>query len=105
MERKEGSIDTAERAEALAEALAEAPADCTLSRRERKGYRVFRRLLAHVQLMLSVIVLTCFVIDKFNSSMEFMESSLTKALVGVLAVFTMITAIMTITAYWPKTKK
>lgn len=81
------------------------PAPCDSNRREKKGYSTLRRLIAHVQLALSVIVLTCFVIDKFNSSMEFMESTLTKALVGALALFTLVTAIMTIVAYWPKTKE
>lgn len=81
------------------------PEVCDSNKQERKGYSLFRRIVAHIQLMLSVIVLTCFVIDKFNSSMEFMESGLTKALVAALAVFTIITAIMTITAYWPRTEK
>ena len=81
------------------------PVPCDCNRRERSGYSVFRRIIAHIQLALSVIVLTCFVIDKFNSSMEFMESALTKALVAALAVFTLITAVMTIVAYWPKTEK
>ena len=81
------------------------PAPCDSNARERRGYSTFRRAIAHIQLMLSVIVLTCFIIDKFNSSMEFMESALTKALVAALAVFTMATAIMTISAYWPREEK
>ena len=97
MEYSVNEINTEER---IAEDVS--PADCDRSRRERKGYRILRRLIAHIQLMLSVIVLTCFVIDKFNSSMEFMESTLTKTIVCVFAVFTMVTAIMTIVAYWPK---
>ena len=87
------------------EALPVSPAPCDSNRRERRGYSLFRRSIAHVQLALSVIVLTCFIIDKFNNSMEFMESTLTKAIVGALALFTLVTAIMTITAYWPKTDK
>ena len=91
--------------ELTGEAVGTEPAEelrCDANKRERKGYSLLRRMLAHLQLAASVVVLTCFIIDKFNSSMGFMENKLTKAIVAVLAALTFITSIMTIVAYWPR---
>ena len=38
--------------------------------------RVFRVLLSHLTAMLALLVLICFVIDRFNTAMAFMDSEL-----------------------------
>ena len=52
--------------------------------------RVFRVLLSHLTAMLALLVLICFVIDRFNTAMAFMDSELSKWYIAVLAVLALI---------------
>lgn len=62
--------------------------------------RVFRVLLSHLTAMLALLVLICFVIDRFNTAMEFMTSELSKWYIAVLAVLALISSILNIVALW-----
>lgn len=77
---------------------------CVSDSPQRRGYSLFRRLLAHIQLAAGFVVLVCFVFDKFNSSMEFMVSDITKAIIGGLAALAMATAILMLIDHWPRSK-
>lgn len=69
--------------------------------------RVFRVLLAHATMLLSAMVLTWFIIDRFNTAMEFMEADISKWFIGALAVLSLVSSIVTIVSLWvrPKSKK
>lgn len=62
--------------------------------------RVFRVLLSHLTAMLALLVLICFVIDRFNTAMAFMDSELSKWYIAVLAVLALISSILNIVALW-----
>lgn len=64
------------------------------------GARVVRVVLAHVIILLSALVITFFIIDRFNTAMEFMSSELSKWFIGVLALLSLVSAVMTVAAYW-----
>ncbi len=57
-------------------------------------------LLSHLTAMLAVIVIICFIIDRFNTAMEFMTSSLSKWCILILAVLALASSILTIIALW-----
>lgn len=65
-----------------------------------KTNRIVRRLISHATLILSVIILVCFVIDRFNGAMEFMTSEITKWLIAALALLAGTNGVLTIVALW-----
>lgn len=60
------------------------------------------RLLAHASMLLSVLVLVCFVIDRVNDAMDFMTSDLSKWLFAITAVVSILNALFTIINLWVK---
>ena len=54
------------------------------------------RLLPHLTLILSLMLLTFFVIDQFNEAMAFLDNTITKWLLGVTSFFTVILSILAI---------
>ena len=64
------------------------------------------RALPHTVLILSLMLLTFFVIDLFNESMGFLNNTVTKYLVGITSLLTAILSIITVirheTKYPPK---
>lgn len=62
--------------------------------------RLIRVLMAHATLILSAMVITWFIIDRFNTAMEFMSSDLSKWFIGILAFLTFISSIITIAVLW-----
>ena len=60
-------------------------------------------LLPHVTLILSLMLLTFFVIDQFNESMAFLTNAITKWLLGVDALLTAILSVKAVVT--EKTKK
>lgn len=63
------------------------------------------RLFAHASMLLSILVLVCFVLDKFNDAMDFMTADISKWLFAVTAVVSIISAILTIVNLWTKPQK
>ena len=57
---------------------------------------VFRNILPHAILIISLMLLTFFVIDLFNDSMAFLNNSITKILVAVLSLLGATLAVLTI---------
>ncbi len=55
-----------------------------------------QRLLPHLTLILSLALLTFYVIDLFNESMAFLNNTITKAMVGVTALLTVIHSVLSI---------
>lgn len=51
----------------------------------KKFLRFLKALLPHLTLILSLMMLTFFVIDLFNDAMAFLNNSLTKNLLGVFS--------------------
>ena len=62
----------------------------------KKLVRLFRALLPHLTLILSLLMLTFFVIDCFNEAMAFLNNSLTKILLGIFSLLTLILSILSI---------
>jgi membrane protein implicated in regulation of membrane protease activity len=62
--------------------------------------RVVRTILAHLSVLLSVMVLTWFVIDRFNTAMEFMSADISKWYIAVLAALSLASSIITIVKLW-----
>ncbi|MBO4384636.1 MAG: hypothetical protein J5854_04375 [Clostridia bacterium] len=69
--------------------------------------RVFRVVLAHLTVLLSIMVISFFMIDRFNDAMEFMTSDLSKFVCLILAVLSLVSSIVTIVCLWvnPDRKK
>lgn len=67
--------------------------------------RLIHVLLSHLTAMLAIIVIICFIIDRFNTAMEFMTSELSRWLIGVLAVLALITSVLTIIGLWNKPRE
>ncbi len=63
------------------------------------------RLFAHASMLLSILVLVCFVLDKFNNAMDFMTADISKWLFAVTAVVSIISSILTIINLWTKPQK
>ncbi len=57
-----------------------------MKRAENRSPRLFALLSAHAAIILSLIYLTLFVIDRINTAMEFINNDITKTLVAILAV-------------------
>ncbi|MBE5785429.1 MAG: hypothetical protein E7330_06460 [Clostridiales bacterium] len=56
------------------------------------------RLIPHITLILALMTLTFFIIDRFNEFMDFMTAEMSKWLFAALAVFAIATAVRLITA-------
>ncbi len=59
-----------------------------------------KRLIPHITIILAMMTLTFFVIDRFNEFMDFMTSELSKWVFAALAVFALATAVRHIAADW-----
>ncbi len=53
----------------------------------KKIISFFQRLLPHLVLILSLMMLTLFCLDRINPSMAFLSNSITKTLLGVFFLF------------------
>lgn len=60
------------------------------------------KLFAHASMLLSILVLVCFVLDKFNNAMDFMTADISKWLFAVTAVVSIISSVLTIINLWTK---
>ena len=56
-----------------------------------------KKIVPHLSLALGLLVLTCFVIDRFNDVMAFMTSEISKWFIAGLALTSVITSICLIT--------
>ncbi len=63
---------------------------------------VINTLFAHVSVIVSLIVLICFVLDKFNDAMDFMTADISRWLIGISALIAIINGILTIVSLWKK---
>ncbi|MBR4288630.1 MAG: hypothetical protein IKT50_04260 [Clostridia bacterium] len=54
----------------------------------------FAKLLPHLTLVLSVMILTFFVIDQFNDAMAFLNNAITKWLICIFSVLTLIQSVL-----------
>ncbi len=52
--------------------------------------RFFDRLLPHITLILSLMLVTFFVIDRFNEAMAFLNNDITKFLVLILSLICLV---------------
>lgn len=59
-----------------------------------------KRLIPHITIILPMMTLTFFVIDRFNEFMDFMTSEMSKWVFAALAVFAIATAVRLIAADW-----
>ncbi len=71
----------------------------------RRRCLTVNRLFAHASMLLSILVLVCFVLDKFNNAMDFMTADISKWLFAVTAVVSIISSILTIINLWTKPQK
>lgn len=62
----------------------------------------FQKLLAHAMLILSLLLLTLFVVDRFNRAMMFLSNELTKWLVAVFALLAAVQAVLLIAGFYRK---
>ena len=62
--------------------------------------RLIHVLLSHLTAMFAVLIIICFIIDCFNTAMEFMTSDLSRWMIAVLAVLALATSVMTIVTHW-----
>ena len=60
----------------------------------------FKKLIPHITIILALMTLTFFVIDRFNSFMDFMTSEMSKWVFAALAVFAIASAVRLIAADW-----
>lgn len=65
-----------------------------------RGRLMINNLFAHASMLMSILVLVCFVLDKFNNAMDFMTADISKWLFAVTAVVSIISAILTIINLW-----
>ena len=59
-----------------------------------------KKLIPHITIILAHMTLTFFVIDRFNSFMDFMTSEMSKWVFAALAVFAIASAVRLIAADW-----
>ena len=59
-----------------------------------------KKLIPHITIILALMTLTFFVIDGFNSFMDFMTSEMSKWVFAALAVFAIASAVRLIAADW-----
>ncbi len=62
----------------------------------KKILHFFAALLPHLTLILSLMILTFFVIDQFNEAMAFLNNAITKWLICVFSVLTMILSVSSV---------
>ncbi len=55
--------------------------------------RFFDRLIPHLAIVLSLMIVTFFIIDRFNDAMAFLNNDITKILVLILSLFALIFAV------------
>lgn len=60
----------------------------------KKILHFFAAVLPHITLVLSVMILTFFVIDQFNESMAFLNNTITKWLICIFSVLTLILSVL-----------
>lgn len=53
-------------------------------------------LLPHITLILSLMLLTFFVLDQFNEAMAFLDNTITKWLLGITTLLTVILSVFSI---------
>ena len=70
-----------------------------------KIFRAVRVAAAHLMLLFAVLIITFFIIDRFNTAMEFMTSELSKWMIFVLAALALLNAVFTIAATWVRPEK
>ena len=61
-------------------------------KKSRTGINVLRTILNHAAIVLSLMYLVFFVIDRINNAMEFINNDITKALLVLLALIAIINA-------------
>ncbi len=59
-----------------------------------------KKLIPHITIVLALMTLTFFVIDRFNSFMDFMTSEMSKWVFAALAAFAIASAVRLIAADW-----
>ena len=59
-----------------------------------------KRLIPHITIILAMMTLTFFVIDRFNEFMDFMTSEMSKWVFAGLAVFAIVSSVRLIAADW-----
>ena len=62
--------------------------------------RYFRRAVPHITLVLSLMTITFFVIDRVNTGMAFMTSELSKWVFFALALFALVGSLTLIGYFW-----
>ena len=62
----------------------------------KKAWSFFWRILPHLTLILSLVLLTLFVLDCLNEAMAFLNNSLTKRLVCIFSLFVSILSVTVI---------
>lgn len=62
-------------------------------------------LFSHASLLLSLIVLVCFVLDRFNDAMDFMTADISKYLFALTALVSIIASILSIINLWKKPER
>lgn len=62
----------------------------------KKVFRFLRGVLPHVTLILSLMLLTFFVIDLFNPSMAFLNNALTKSILATSSCLTAILSVLSV---------
>ena len=67
--------------------------------------RILARVLPHLTIILGIMTLVFYVVDGFNAVMAFMASELSKQVFMVLAVCSIISAIMLIARQWKEDDK
>lgn len=64
------------------------------------GRRMGRIVFAHAIIIFSVLILTFFTVDRFNTAMGFMTSEISKWFIAFLAALGLINGLMTVTDLW-----
>ena len=59
-----------------------------------------KKWIPHITIILALMTLTFFIIDRFNSFMDFMTSEMSKWVFAALAVFAIASAVRLIAADW-----
>ena len=62
--------------------------------------RRWRILFAHALIIFSVLILTFFVVDRFNTAMGFMTSEISKWFIAFLALLGLVNGLMSVTDLW-----
>lgn len=62
----------------------------------KKFFRHLAALLPHLTLILSLMMLTFFVIDQFNEAMAFLNNAVTKWLLCIFSVLTLILSVYSV---------